>query len=87
MPREFCLKKDGRAQHYMRHWDLYLRVGIIQTLVYGITHVDHTYLIACCLFISVYKYTGVELLKALIILNIICQTKPAANSALLKNLQ
>lgn len=87
MSREFCLKKHGRAQHYMRDWDLYLCVGIIQTLVYSIIHVDRIYLIACCLFILVYKYTGVELLKALIILNIICQTKPAANSALLKNLQ
>lgn len=46
----------------------------------------HIYLIACCLFILVYKYTAIVKLKMLIILNIICQTKPAANSALLKNL-
>lgn len=69
----------------MRDWDLC--VGVIQTLEYSIIHVDHIYLIACCKFILVYKYTRVELLKALIILNIICQTKPAANSALLENLQ
>lgn len=87
MSREFCLKKDGRTQHDTRDWDLYLCVGIIQMLVYSIIHLDHIYLIACCLFILVYKYTGVELLKTLIIMNIICQKKPAANSALLKNLQ